>query len=81
MTTPTPECAECAAVAGSALCLNPGLHLFTDEDTPDGDEGYHCWVCDALAAPVLPADGNWTGGTYCGCDDHGYDDGSDGIWR
>lgn len=40
----------------------------------------HCWVCDALAPAITDENGKVVG-TRCGCDDHPYTDGSDGIWR
>jgi hypothetical protein len=45
------------------------------------DEGYHCWVCDAIANPILDENGEWTGGTDCGCDDMGYGDGPGHAWE
>lgn len=41
------------------------------EDEMMADAGVvNCWVCDAIARPILDEDGNPTGGTDCGCDDY-----------
>lgn len=71
-------CGRCACTCSTTVYCAPCGEA--DDAMMAASGMTHCWVCDALA-PAITDETGATIGTRCGCDDHPYADGADGVNR